>query len=168
MDPAYRDLAIQAIKDIDYRARPDPSDLEECAIDECKEVPDAHANNPFHRVVMWTGSKLGGVTLKDLGMRIKLGHSPLDEICPKPVLNNDFVVMDVRGVHEVAVDYCGCKGAGSQPTQLLAARLYPAKGMTPSNAVTFELAMLQEALALTTATTRTCQAQGSSKSGAHR
>ncbi|KAJ7469422.1 hypothetical protein FB451DRAFT_1476206 [Mycena latifolia] len=70
-----------------------------------------HRQLPFHRIQ----------TLKKLGLRIQLGHWGRDRICPKPqhAPGDDFVIVDVSGVHEVGLDYCGCGSGVSQPIQLL-------------------------------------------------
>ncbi|KAJ7457113.1 hypothetical protein FB451DRAFT_1047708 [Mycena latifolia] len=78
-------------------------------------------------------------TLKKLGLRIQLGHWGRDRICPKPqhAPGDDFVIVDVSGVHEVGLDYCGCGSGVSQPIQLLCAGLYPATTSYPRSASSF-------------------------------
>lgn len=78
--------------------------------------------------------------LKDLGLRIQLGHwhgatrnCPL----PTPARANDFVIIDVHGVHEVALDYCGCGQGGLPTVQLLRAQLWAATTTNPKTAATF-------------------------------
>ncbi|KAJ7849376.1 hypothetical protein B0H14DRAFT_3668571 [Mycena olivaceomarginata] len=62
-----------------------------------------------------------------------------NRICPVPMAaaNDDFVIVDIHGVHEVGLDYCGC-GQGGHPTiQLLRAQLWPATTTSPKTAATF-------------------------------
>lgn len=80
------------------------------------------------------------MTLKTLGLRIQLGHA-LGEQCLNPahMFNNDFVVIDVDGIHHVSLDFCGCHTAVRRDIQLLRARLYPATGKYPKTAATFRV-----------------------------
>ncbi len=75
-------------------------------------------------------------------MRVQLGHDPGDRCFhPKRAFGDDFVVLDVMGIHEVGVDFCGCDKnyAVDHPTQLLRARWYPATSVDPKTAATFGL-----------------------------
>lgn len=80
------------------------------------------------------------ISLKDLGLRIQLGHwNDVNRRCsvPEPAIADDFVIIDIHGVHKVALDYCGC-GRGGHPTaQLLRAQLWPATTTNPKTAATF-------------------------------
>ncbi|KAJ7898272.1 hypothetical protein B0H14DRAFT_2332228 [Mycena olivaceomarginata] len=100
----------------------------------------AHAKLPLHVIEYWTGMAFEQKGLKDLGMRIQLGHwHDRNRACPvpQPAANDDFVILDVHGVHEVGLDYCGC-GRGGHPTvQLLRAQLWPATTTSPKTAATF-------------------------------
>ncbi|KAF7288123.1 CxC2 domain-containing protein [Mycena chlorophos] len=60
--------------------------------------------------------------LKALGLRIQVGHSAPDARCSQPrPARDDFVVLHDNGVHEVALDYCGCSNAEAEHLQLLQA-----------------------------------------------
>ncbi|KAJ7506967.1 hypothetical protein B0H11DRAFT_1705876, partial [Mycena galericulata] len=78
---------------------------------------DGHTQNPLHRIEMWTNTGLVGVTLKTAGLRIRLGHR-LGDLCPERIVDNDFVIIDKDGLHEVAIDYCGCEPRRSRGRQL--------------------------------------------------
>lgn len=114
-----------------------------------------HLSNPFHRVEVgtyrmkfislkvfvcqrWNGLFFEHLTLKDIGLRIQLGHS-VSEKCPlpTPAAGDAFMVIDGHGVHEVGLDFCGCGSSGSMAQQLLRHRLYPATVSAPSTAATF-------------------------------
>lgn len=58
---------------------------------------------------------------------------------PQPAAGDDFVVLDITGVHQIGLDYCGCERATSHSCQLLRARLYPATVMAPKTAATFNV-----------------------------
>lgn len=87
---------------------------------------------------MWNGSFFEGTSFKLLGLRVQLGHS-LGDACPhpSPATDDDFVVIDADGVHNVALNYCGCQKAAPQFVQLLRARLFPATVTQPKTAATF-------------------------------
>lgn len=86
----------------------------------------------------WNGSFFQKTSLKSLGLRIQLGHH-IGIRCnnPIPASNNDFVVIDVNGVHAVGLDFCGCEIAQPHVTQLLRVRLFPATTVRPKTAATF-------------------------------
>ncbi|KAJ7016361.1 hypothetical protein C8F04DRAFT_1202400 [Mycena alexandri] len=88
----------------------------------------------------WTGGTFERKTLKEMGLRIQLGHwHNVDRRCslPTPSKAKDFVIVDIHSVHDVALDNCGC-GLGGHPTvQLLRAQLWPATCTNPQTAATF-------------------------------
>lgn len=86
---------------------------------------------------------LKGVSLKALGMRIQLGHI-LPNTCDAPKPDDNFLIMDAHGVHQVAIDYCGCKPNISHAGQLHAARLVPSRELVPRSAVAYEMAHLMD------------------------
>ncbi|KAJ7472822.1 hypothetical protein FB451DRAFT_1035953 [Mycena latifolia] len=93
-----------------------------------------HEQLPLHRIQKWTGSFFTRKTLK------KLGHwHGSERICPNldRAVGDDFVIVDVSGVHEVGLDFCGCGSGGAQTVQLLRANLYPATTSYPRSATTF-------------------------------
>ncbi|KAJ7617002.1 hypothetical protein DFH06DRAFT_1012669 [Mycena polygramma] len=103
-----------------------------------------HQRLPLHRVEYWTGLSFKKKSLKDLDLRIQLGHwhgRPSERVCvlPEPSAGDDFVIVDDHGVHVVNLDYCGCGTGGSKPSQLLRARLYPATIINPRSAATFNV-----------------------------
>ena len=49
------------------------------------------------------------------------------------------MVLDVHGIHEVGLDFCGCERAMPRTTQLLRYRWYPATSSEPRTAATFRL-----------------------------
>ena len=76
--------------------------------------------------------------LKDVGVRIQLGHLP-GEVCRLPKAGPAFfIVLDINGVHEVSVDFCGCRSVPDRQ-QLLRAQFWPATPLHPHTAATFRL-----------------------------
>ncbi|KAG1878448.1 hypothetical protein C8R48DRAFT_745161 [Suillus tomentosus] len=97
-----------------------------------------HERQPLHRIECWNGTSFQVTMLKALGVRFQLGH-PIGIQCinPKSASNNDFVVLDCNGVHEVGLDFCGCRSAQPHITQLLRVRLFPSTTTDPKSAATF-------------------------------
>ncbi|KAG1746445.1 hypothetical protein EDB19DRAFT_1894208 [Suillus lakei] len=97
-----------------------------------------HQRQPYHRIEYWNGHFFQTTSLKSLGLRIQLGHR-IGLRCnnPTPALNDDFVVIDVNGVHTIGLDFCGCETAQLHVTQLLQVRLFPATTVKPKTAATF-------------------------------
>ncbi|KAJ7106182.1 hypothetical protein C8R44DRAFT_886074 [Mycena epipterygia] len=99
-----------------------------------------HRMYPLHRVEHWTGVYFEKMTLKQLGLRIQLGHWHAgNHECnlPEAADSDAFMIVNEHGVHEVTLDFCGCGTGGTKPTQLLRARLYPAMVVSPWTAATF-------------------------------
>jgi len=93
-------------------------------------------------VQIWTGTYFERTSLRDLGLRFQLGH-PAGVKCCNPTLafDDDFILMDINGVHSVALNFCNCETA--QPhdiqVQLLRMRWYPATTTNPQTAATLRL-----------------------------
>ncbi|KIK34338.1 hypothetical protein CY34DRAFT_98209 [Suillus luteus UH-Slu-Lm8-n1] len=100
----------------------------------------AHKDHPLHRLQKWNGEYFEFASLKSLGLRIQLGHA-LGHTCPKPrrAFNDDFVIIDSHGVHEVSLDFCDCALATTHVQQLLRMSLFPATTADPKTAATFRL-----------------------------
>ncbi|KAF7301156.1 CxC2 domain-containing protein [Mycena indigotica] len=97
----------------------------------------AHCANPLHFIEKWTGVYFTRTTLRAIGLRVQLAHPP-NEICERPVAGRrDFVVLAANGIHEVAVDFCGCMDHDADHVQLLKAGWYPATTEFPRTAATF-------------------------------
>ncbi|KAK7017285.1 hypothetical protein R3P38DRAFT_3320598 [Favolaschia claudopus] len=102
----------------------------------------AHGQLPFHRVQKWAGTHFEYVSLKSLRVRIQLGHwhGPQRKcLLPEHSPGDDFVIIDITGIHSVSLDYCGCGQSGSREVQLLRAQLWPATTTHPRTAATFSV-----------------------------
>jgi hypothetical protein len=84
--------------------------------------------------------------LRELGLRVQLGHPP-GVVCPaKKSAASDFVLYDVTGVHELAVDFCGCQGRLERRVQLMRVCWWPATVKEPNTCATFALLKLFQIL----------------------
>ncbi|RDB23287.1 hypothetical protein Hypma_009705 [Hypsizygus marmoreus] len=107
-----------------------------------------HRRNPLHRVERWTGTHFVQTTLKDMGLRIQLNHVSMQ--CPTPIrCHQGFRVLHTNGIHDVALDYCGCRSVPPH-IQLLRRGFYPASQRTVKTCASFDLLRLLHLLALTT------------------
>ncbi|KAG1740984.1 hypothetical protein EDB19DRAFT_1895282 [Suillus lakei] len=99
-----------------------------------------HKRQPLHMIECWNGTSFQTTTLKALGVRFQLGH-PIDVQCinPIPTFNNNFIILNYNSVHEVGLDFCGCKSAQPHITQLLCVRLFPITTLDPKSAATFRM-----------------------------
>ncbi|KAG2097772.1 uncharacterized protein F5147DRAFT_747450 [Suillus discolor] len=99
-----------------------------------------HERQPLHRMECWNGTSFQVTTLKALGVCFQLGH-PIGIRCINPMSasNNDFVILDCNGVHEVRLDFCGCESAQPHITQLLRVCLFPSTTTDPKSAATFRV-----------------------------
>ncbi|KAJ7444150.1 hypothetical protein B0H11DRAFT_1931307, partial [Mycena galericulata] len=103
---------------------------------------DRHVENPLHRIQRWNSGFFEPCTLKELGLRVQLGHRPR-EVCPEPhQLHTQFVVLHTNGIHEVNVDACDCEhayDAGTPEIQMMRAGWFPATDQKPRTCATFEV-----------------------------
>ncbi|KAG2104983.1 hypothetical protein BD769DRAFT_1612896 [Suillus cothurnatus] len=98
-----------------------------------------HVENPTHRIKYWNGQHFKDTNLWDLSLRLQLGHPP-GERCSNPSsIHNDFVVLNINGVHDVTLHFCECQTAQSRTTQLLRMCWFPATTLEPKIAATFRL-----------------------------
>ncbi|KAG1888370.1 hypothetical protein F4604DRAFT_1916291 [Suillus subluteus] len=99
-----------------------------------------HARSPTHRIQQWNGVFFESSSLKTLGLRVQLGH-PIGQPCilPQLAFNNDFVLIDTNGLHELGLDFCGCETSETHVKQLLRHGWFPSTPTDPRTAATFRL-----------------------------
>jgi len=87
----------------------------------CSCMVLVHQSNPLHRIEHWSNdSYFEKTTLKKLGLRIQLGHKARERCRNKAQApGDDFVVLDVNGIHEVGLDFCDCETSKLEFIQLL-------------------------------------------------
>ncbi len=86
----------------------------------------------------WEGSYYKRTMLTEVGLVVQLGHRTGDS-CLNPADERSIVVIDVDGVHEVRVQFCGCHLASPLFKQLLRARWFPVTVELPRTAITFRV-----------------------------
>ncbi|KAJ7587784.1 hypothetical protein C8J56DRAFT_890663 [Mycena floridula] len=94
----------------------------------------------FDMELWWNGQFFEQVRLRELGLRVQLGHGG-NHRCPqrkeKPI---QFTVIDCHGIHTVSVDFCHCSRgstAGQEYKQLLRNKWFPSTHLEPKTATTF-------------------------------
>ncbi|KII83049.1 hypothetical protein PLICRDRAFT_119895 [Plicaturopsis crispa FD-325 SS-3] len=97
-----------------------------------------HRRLPLHIVEKWNGSHFHTVPLRQLGLRIQLGH-PVGEGCPfKKPGPRDFVVIHLNGLHNIGINFCECPGQAAPFAQVLRAGWWPATPLEPQTCATME------------------------------
>ncbi|TEB19054.1 hypothetical protein FA13DRAFT_1758289 [Coprinellus micaceus] len=117
-------------------------------------IVESHAYLPLHRIEVWNGKFFDKTSLRDLGLRVQLGHGGC--CCPLPIEGPKKVhVFNISGVHCVSLDYCGCNPItqGGCLQQLLRAHWFPGTVVRPQTLFTFELLETFHELALQSKTT---------------
>lgn len=94
------------------------------------------------------GSYFRKTPLKSIGLRIQLNHASMRCSNPKPA-HSSLRVLHNNGIHDVAIDYCGCENAIAKHLQLLRRGLYPASQLNPKTCASFQLLHQLHLLALT-------------------
>ena len=56
---------------------------------------------------------------------------------PTPAFGDSFTVIDINGIHDVGLNFCGCGRHGTMAQQLLCFRRHPATVQNPNTAATF-------------------------------
>ncbi|KAF7327511.1 CxC2 domain-containing protein [Mycena kentingensis (nom. inval.)] len=113
---------------------------------------DMHEAHPLHWLEEWgiNGNPFfQRITLKNLGLRIQLGHPPRQR-CSAPIpADPGFVVLHCNGIHPVAIDFCGCHlRRDAFYVQLLRRGFYPSTTYIPHTIATFECLDLFHTLSL--------------------
>lgn len=90
---------------------------------------------------MWDSNRcqFRQTTLKDLGLRIQLGHHSSERCEISQSGPSDFTVIASNGIHVVNVLFCACPGALSRRDQLLEFGWWPATEQNPQLAFTMEV-----------------------------
>ena len=87
--------------------------------------------------------------MKKIGLKVQLNHA--SHVCNKPTsCHSSFLVLHTNGIHEVAVQYCGCSRTIPPHIQLLHRGFYPSSQKNVRTCATFSLLDLLHKLALTT------------------
>jgi len=97
-----------------------------------------HQFLPFHQLQRWNDKYFERMTLYSCGLVLNMNHGrhPCPHVTHSPG-PQDMTIMDINGIHQVAIGWCRCLGAPLFPEQLFARRLFPASIQRPKTAFTF-------------------------------
>ena len=87
-------------------------------------------------------------SLKKLGLQIQLSHWFWGKcLNPERCTNDDFIIIDMHGIHKVGIDFCSCgKSDQCHTVQLLRTKLFPATIKQSKTAATTRVLELFELL----------------------
>lgn len=84
-----------------------------------------------------------------MGLKVQLNHGSL--FCDNPIpCHAQMLVLHTNGIHDIAIQYCGCTCTIPPHHQLLRQGLYPASQLSVKMCASFELLDLLHKLTLTT------------------
>ncbi|KAJ7173841.1 hypothetical protein C8R46DRAFT_893144, partial [Mycena filopes] len=86
-----------------------------------------HRDEPLHLLEKWEGGYFQPCALTSLDpyLRFQIGHRP-GEDCDFRDGPHSMVVLDNNGIHDLKIDFCGCRGAPSHVDQLVNIGWFPA------------------------------------------
>ncbi|KAJ7799361.1 hypothetical protein B0H14DRAFT_2295987, partial [Mycena olivaceomarginata] len=103
-----------------------------------------HQVLPTHWIQGWNGSFFERVSLNSLGLVVQLGHTPGSTCTTMRPGKFKFTLIDVSGIHIVAVRFCNCDTRITHRQQLLRVCWWPATVRDPSTCATFAVVRLFE------------------------
>ncbi|KAF7347975.1 CxC2 domain-containing protein [Mycena sanguinolenta] len=121
----------------------------------CKDcIVESHRLHPLCQIEAWNSHFFKPRELRQLGLRVQLGHAD-NRACPRAHCGRDkFVVIAPNGFHHVALDYCHCLRSGApQWEQLLLYGWFPSTPDHPKSAITVPTLKLFHAVSLQGKTT---------------
>lgn len=77
-------------------------------------------------------------SLRDLGLRVVLGHEPHKHCPTKEEHPGEFTVIHTNGIHVVNVQFCRCRGIPRR-RQLLSIGWYPSSPLKPQTCATISV-----------------------------
>lgn len=87
---------------------------------------------------MWNGLFFMCTTLRELGVRVQLGHPDGRACRTRHPVHASFRVIHSNGIHHVNIDCCRCDDSDIKD-QLLRIGWWPATPLAPKTAATFEV-----------------------------
>lgn len=109
-----------------------------------KCLVSSHASMPTHRFCKWVGTHYEDICAKDVNLVFHLGHGGKPCSLGK---EQNFVLGDVNGLHEIRIHVCLHKARGSTMRQLLEANIFPCSEDKPQSGFTFSVLRLFSLLA---------------------
>ncbi|KAK7021051.1 hypothetical protein VNI00_017540 [Paramarasmius palmivorus] len=99
-----------------------------------------HHDQPLHHVQEWSQDTFfQSTSLRDLSLRIQLGHRSGHACDHREQGHKDFVIMHWNGLHYVNVDFCECSGSPDRVSQLMEIGWWPTSYKEPQSAATYEV-----------------------------
>ncbi|KAJ7837780.1 hypothetical protein B0H14DRAFT_3701757 [Mycena olivaceomarginata] len=109
----------------------------------CKScIVERHQVLPTHWIQEWDGGFFNRVSLKSLGLVVQLGHTPGSACTSMRRGKYKFTLIDVTGIHNVAVQFCECDARIAHRQQLMRVCWWPAMAVDPSTCATFNVVRL--------------------------
>ncbi|KAJ7264470.1 hypothetical protein B0H12DRAFT_1011966, partial [Mycena haematopus] len=102
-------------------------------------IVERHQVLPTHWIQEWTGTFFKRISLASLGLVIQLGHTPGSSCTAMRRGHFKFTLIDVTGIHHVAVQFCECDSRITHRQQLLRVCWWPATVRDPSTCATFNV-----------------------------
>ncbi|KAJ7036080.1 hypothetical protein C8F04DRAFT_1258196 [Mycena alexandri] len=99
-------------------------------------IVERHQVLPTHWIQEWNGSFFERIGLKELGLVVQLGHTPGAACESMRPAKKKFTVIDVNGIHNVAVQFCECNSSITHRQQLMRVCWWPATVRDPSTCAT--------------------------------
>ncbi|KAJ7617529.1 hypothetical protein DFH06DRAFT_1274184 [Mycena polygramma] len=96
-----------------------------------------HQVLPTHWIQEWNGAFFKRVGLASLGLVMQLGHTPGASCTAMRRGKYKFTLIDVTGIHNVAVQFCECDARITHWQQLMRVCWWPATVRDPSTCATF-------------------------------
>lgn len=90
----------------------------------------------------WQGTFFKRISLNSLGLVVQLGHTPGSSCTTMRRGKYKFTLIDVSGIHNVAVQFCECDQRITHRQQLMRVCWWPATVVDPSTCATFSVIRL--------------------------
>lgn len=104
-------------------------------------MAQTHSHLATHRIRKWCGAMWKPASLKELGVKLNLGHGGNPCLADLEGKNaTDITVVDLNGVHEVSVRWCSCTlnpTYNGRMQQLLRQGFFPSSPDIPRTVFTF-------------------------------
>ncbi|KAJ7799347.1 hypothetical protein B0H14DRAFT_2185738, partial [Mycena olivaceomarginata] len=109
----------------------------------CECTLRRHEVLPTHWIQQeWNGTFFKHVSLKSLGLVVQLGHTPGSSCSTMRKGKYKFTLIDIKGVHNIAVQFCHCDERITHRQQLMRVCWWPATVVDPSTCATFNVLRL--------------------------
>ncbi|KAJ7771188.1 hypothetical protein B0H14DRAFT_2294123, partial [Mycena olivaceomarginata] len=101
-----------------------------------------HQVLPTHWIQEWQGTFFKRISLNSLGLVVQLGYTPGSSCTTMRRGKYKFTLIDVSGIHNVAVQFCECDQRITHQQQLMRVCWWPATVVDPLTCATFSVIRL--------------------------